>query len=71
MIFEIDEVEVSQLSTLAARQGREVGALLHEAIREYLEAAATTDLSPGDIGEAQMALVGELSHLPSWGSRKP
>jgi predicted transcriptional regulator len=55
-----------QLRTLAARQGRDVRALAEEAIRQYLEAAAITDLDANDVGEAQTALLGELLRVPEW-----
>lgn len=55
-----------QLKTLAARQGRDVRALVEEAIRQYLEAAAITDLEANDVAEAQAALLGELPHIPDW-----
>jgi len=55
-----------QLRTLAARQGRDVRALVEEAIRQYLEAAAITDLDANDVAEAQAALLGELPHIPDW-----
>jgi len=53
-----------QLRTLAARQGRDVRALVEEAIRQYLEAAAITDVDANDIAEAQAALLRELPNIP-------
>lgn len=55
-----------QLRTLAARQGRDVRALVEEAIRQYLEAAAITDLEANEVAEAQTALLGELPRVPDW-----
>lgn len=55
-----------QLRELAARQGRDVRALVEDAIRQYLEAAAITDLGANDVAEAQAALLGELQHVPDW-----
>ena len=55
-----------QLRTLAARQGRDVRALVEEAIRQYLEAAAITDVDADAVAEAQAALVGELPRIPDW-----
>jgi predicted transcriptional regulator len=54
------------LRTLAARQGRDVRVLVEEAIRQYLEAAAITDLDVNDVAEAQAALLGELPHIRDW-----
>ncbi len=58
-------VEV-QLRNLAARQGRDVTALVEDAIRQYLEAAAITDIEPSDVADAQAALLGELPDLSAW-----
>jgi predicted transcriptional regulator len=55
-----------QLRTLAAKQGRDVRALVEDAIRLYLEAAAITDLGAADVAEAQAALLEELPHIPDW-----
>jgi predicted transcriptional regulator len=55
-----------QLRTLAAKQGRDVRALVEEAIRQYLEAAAITDLNADDVAEAQAALLCELPHFRDW-----
>ena len=55
-----------QLRNLAARQGRDVRALVEDAIRQYLEAAAISDLGADDVAEAQAALLGELPHVADW-----
>ncbi len=56
----------TQLRDLASRQGRNVGTLVEEAVRDYLETAAITDLEPAEVAEAQVALVNELEELPEW-----
>ena len=53
-----------QLRTLAAKQGRDVRALVEEAIRQYLDATAITDVHANDIAEAQTTLLPELTALP-------
>lgn len=55
-----------QLRTLAAKQGRDVRALVEEAIRQYLEAIAITDVDANEVAEAQAALLGELPHISDW-----
>lgn len=55
-----------QLRTLAAKQGRDVRAVVEEAIRQYLEAIAITDVDANEVTEAQAALLGELPHTPDW-----
>ena len=37
--------------------------LVEEAVREYLESAAITDLEPTQVAEAQAALLGELHNM--------
>jgi predicted transcriptional regulator len=55
-----------QLRTLAESQGRDVSVLVEEAVRQYLEAAAITDLDANAVADAQAALLGELPHIPDW-----
>jgi predicted transcriptional regulator len=55
-----------KLRTLAAEQGRDVRALVEDAIQLYLEAAAITDVDAADVAQAQVALLGELPHTPDW-----
>ena len=56
----------AQLRELAGRQGRDVLALVEDALREYLEAGAITDLTPAEVADCQLALTGELGHLAAW-----
>ena len=66
MSIELPGSVEEELRTLATRQGREVRALVEEAIRQYLEAAAITDVDANDVAEAQAALVSELPPIPDW-----
>ena len=52
-----------QLRKLAAKQGRDVRTLVEEAVRQYLESAAITDLDATQVAETQAALLGELPHI--------
>ena len=56
----------AQLRTLAQQQGRDVRAVVEEAIRLYLEAAAITDVDSNDVAETQTALLAELPPIPDW-----
>lgn len=58
-------VEV-ELRALAEREGRDVGALVAEAVQTYLDAMAITDVGPSEAAEAQSALLLELPRVPSW-----
>jgi len=66
MMIELPASVEEQLRDLADKQGRNVRALVEEAIRQYLEALAITDLDVADIAEAQVALVRELPDVPAW-----
>ena len=55
-----------QLRTLAENQGRDLGVLVEEAVRQYLEAAAITDLDAHEVPDAHAALLAELPHIPDW-----
>lgn len=55
-----------RLQRLAATQGRDVSALVEEAVRQYLDAAAITDVAPGAVADAQAALLAELPNLSDW-----
>lgn len=54
------------LRSLAATQGRDVAALVEEAIRQYLEAAAITDVEADEVADAQAALAAELPNISEW-----
>jgi predicted transcriptional regulator len=64
--IELTESVEEQLRNLAAKQGRDVRTLVEEAIRQYLEFAAITDLEPTQVAEAQAALLCELPNVPDW-----
>lgn len=66
MSVELPVTVEEQLRTLAARQGRDVGALVEDAVRQYLESAAITDLEATQVAEAQAVLLGELSDVSAW-----
>ncbi len=55
-----------QIRNLAKKQGRDVGVLVEEAVRLYLDAAAIGDLDSDDVAEAQTALLSELPEIPDW-----
>jgi len=55
-----------ELHDLAVQQGRGVEQVVEEAVRQYLEAAAITDLSADDVAATQVALVGEMREISSW-----
>jgi predicted transcriptional regulator len=66
MSIELPTSIEEQLRDLAIKQGRDIDAVVEEALREYLEAAAITDLEPEEVAQGQVALVGELQGIPEW-----
>ena len=55
-----------QLRGLAATQGRDVVELVEEAVRQYLEAVAITDVAADEVADAQTALIAELPKISDW-----
>ena len=66
MSIELPGSVEEQLRNLAAKQGRDIGALVEEAVRQYLEATAITDLDATQVAEAQAAMLGELPDVSDW-----
>ena len=60
MTIELPAKVEAKLRDLASKQGQSPHKLAEEAIREYLEVAAITDLEPAEIAEAQSAMITEL-----------
>ncbi|HEX9732407.1 MAG TPA: hypothetical protein VGG06_10520 [Thermoanaerobaculia bacterium] len=66
MTIELASSVEERLRDLASRQGRDVGVLVEEAVREYLEAMSITDVDSAEVAETQVALMAELSDVPEW-----
>jgi len=66
MTFELPTTLETELRTRAEKEGRDVRSVVEDAVRQYLEAAAITDLQPEDAAAAQTALAGELSDVSEW-----
>lgn len=66
MSIELPRSVEEQLRNLATKQGRDVCALVEEAIRQYLESAAITDLDAAQVAETQTKLLGELPRIGNW-----
>ena len=66
MSIELPGSVEEQLRNLAAKQGRDVRTLVEEAVRQYLDSAAITDLDATQVAETQAALLGELPHVSDW-----
>jgi hypothetical protein len=57
MTIELPADVEEQLRALAAREGRGLDAVVEDALRIYLEAAAITDLDAAEVGEGKMDLL--------------
>lgn len=71
MTIELPSIVEEQLRNLAVKQGRDVHALVEEAVRHYLEFAAITDLDTTQVAEAQAAMLGELPGISDWKADSP
>ena len=69
MSIEVPVAVEEELRGLAAKQGREMGKLVEEALLQYLEAAAITDVDAAAVAEAQSKLLDELPDVPVWKAR--
>jgi predicted transcriptional regulator len=63
MTIELPAGVEKELQYLAVVQHRHIGELVEEALRQYLEAAAISDLDSFAIGETQIKLAGELREI--------
>lgn len=66
MTYRLPTTIENELRGLAEQRHRGVEDLVQEAIRQYLDAAAITDLEPADIAATQMSLTAELSDTSAW-----
>ena len=55
-----------ELRRVAGLWGKDVEVLVEEAVRQYLDAAAITDVSSDDVAATQTSLIGELNRIPAW-----
>jgi predicted transcriptional regulator len=66
MTIDLPSVVEDQLRDLAKRQNRDIAELIEDAVRQYLEAAAITDVDLNQVAETQTELLGELSPISKW-----
>jgi len=60
MVVNISQNLVEALRKRAEAEGRDLGDVIEDAVREYLVSTSITDLSPEQIAETQMAMMPEL-----------
>jgi hypothetical protein len=66
MTIELPSILESELRSLAGMSGKDVGILVEEAVRQYLDAASIADIHPSDLSATQELLVPELPGFPEW-----
>ena len=66
MTIDLSTPLAEELRHLAGVSGKDVEALVEEAVRQYVDAASITDVSSDDVAATQASLVGELSRVPAW-----
>ena len=66
MTIDLPSVVEKQLRDLAKRQNRNIAELIEDAVRQYLEAAAITDVDPNQVAETQAQLLSELPPISKW-----
>ena len=66
MTINLPSVVEKKLRDLAKRQNRDIAELIEDAVRQYLEAAAITDVDPNQVAESQTKLLSELPPISKW-----
>ena len=66
MTIDLPIVVEEQLRDLAKRQNRDMAELIEDAVRQYLDAAAITDVDPNQVAETQAKLLTELPPISKW-----
>ena len=66
MTVDLPSVVEEQLRDPAKRQNRDIAELIEDTVRQYLEAAAITDVDPNQVAETQAELLSELPPISKW-----
>ena len=66
MTIDLPNIVEEQLRDLAKKQNRDIAELIEEAVRQYLEATAITDVDPNQVAETQAELLSELPPISKW-----
>jgi hypothetical protein len=65
-LIELPQAIETELRTVAEKQGRDILAVIEDAVQQYLDGASITDLDPTDVANAQISVLGELSVPSDW-----
>ncbi|MBI2433625.1 MAG: hypothetical protein HYV26_12230 [Candidatus Hydrogenedentes bacterium] len=66
MTIDLPDSLVEQVRSAASRQGREPQKLIEDAVRDYLEWTAAITSTGEEVGESQLAVLGELTDAGAW-----
>jgi predicted transcriptional regulator len=66
MSIDLPSIIEGQLRDFAKKQNRDIAEVIEDAVRQYLEAAAITDLDPAQVAETQTQLISELPAVSKW-----
>lgn len=69
MVVHLPKTLEEWLKRYAEHSGQDVSSVLEDAVRQYLEASAATDVSAEDIAETQAKLAPELG-IETWDDRE-
>ncbi|NLX14663.1 MAG: hypothetical protein GXY44_13560 [Phycisphaerales bacterium] len=70
MVIQISPCLENELRRVASQRAQALDDIVAEAVRQYLDAAAITEVTPEDITATQEALLGELDDQPEWDHEK-
>ncbi len=71
MTIELSRTIETELRSIAQKQGRDVLAVLEDAVQQYLVGTAIVDLDPADVAATQISVLGELSNVSDWNGSDP
>jgi predicted transcriptional regulator len=62
MTIELPREIETELRAVAEKEGRAVIAVIEDAVQQYLDGAAITDLESADVAAVQISVLGDLSY---------
>ncbi|MEK7792971.1 MAG: hypothetical protein AAB353_00500 [Candidatus Hydrogenedentota bacterium] len=66
MKIELPVAMEAPLRGVAESQGRDIAAVIIEALQQYIDSISITDLDPADVGQAQIAMLPEFLSIEHW-----
>lgn len=66
MTIQLPPAVEADLRSLAKKQGRDVLSLIEDAVQQYMDGAAITDVSSADLAAAQISVLDALAVPSPW-----